>query len=820
MKLFERFGDSGFHSCITTTFGIDFDAYESIALPRLRGANCFNNMLLVDSRMLTYALDGASRLPEYAGRHYTVTGVDAKAVFHPKITLQLGRRSGRAIISSANMTASGLAGNLELAGQITCTHEPLGEARLIAAVWAYLESVLGDQDQALAHQLEWLRVRTPWLLDIDPASEIVNLADGTAAALLTGNGNTAGIGTRFTALVDGERVERLVVLGPYWDEDLSSLIALASALTPSKLVILIDRKTQLFPGPAARSLKGAELFDLNAFGMGRFIHAKAIIVETELADHVLFGSANCTAAALGTGNYVGANQEACLYRRLPSRSILATLGLDKIIDGGVAVRPDELPAYREDEPLPLAEAAQRSPGRFECAFDTLFWHPPRAGDIPASIELLNSAGDRLPIKLTPLNGDGEKPRRFQMSNAKVRPAFARLRFVDEQLSAPAIVALVDALRETIREARGKKAEAAAFQLSGETEEGLWLWEVLNDLEVAELAQREQSPAAQRRRTGPSGDEIEEQHQTLEYEEFIKGRRPKFEDRSFARNSLAGSELSLVRDFLNRVLMIGDDSSTNDVPDEHSVAYGLDLGDEAADAAGALEHGEDFAAAPGPVDEAAEQKEAERKRAVRARATRDQITHAVESFSVCLKEKVQVGKIGSIDALRLRAMLMIIVTAAQPRDGGRDPSSLQVLRLNNEADGWPRLIGRLLYAFFGGNCPAIRHLKVEAIHDQLPDDILEGWATALWAVQAGISAVKTRRSLKLKQGTEQQLIRLAEQIYARTGLCPQEFDRGVVHKVFTGLNDRFAPRLGLRAEQLLIAHEASGRSNSSLDQRPV
>jgi hypothetical protein len=818
VKLYERFGDSGFHSCITTTFGIDFDAYESITLPRLRGANCFNNMLLVDSRMLTYALDGASRLPEHAGRHYTVTGVDAKAVFHPKITLQLGRRSGRAIISSANMTASGLAGNLELAGQITCTQEPLGEARLIAAVWAYLESVLGDQDQALAHQLEWLRVRTPWLLDIDPASEIVNLADGTAAALLTGNGNAAGIGTRFTALVDGERVERLVVLGPYWDEDLSSLIALASALTPSKLAILIDRKTELFPAHAARSLKSAELFDLNEFGMGRFIHAKAIIVETELADHVLFGSANCTVAALGTGNYVGANHEACLYRRLPPRSILAALGLDKVIDEGIAVRPDELPAYRKEEPLPLAEAAQRSPGRFECAFDTLFWHPPRAGDIPASIELLNSAGDRLPIKLTPLNGDGEKPRRFQMSSAKVRPAFARLRFIDEQLSAPAIVALVDALRETIREARGKKAEAAAFLLSDETEEGLWLWEVLNDLEVAELAQREQSPAAQRRRASSCADEIEEQHQTFEYEEFIKGRRPKTEGPSFARNSLAGSELSLVRDFLNRVLMMGDDLSTNDVQDEHDVAFGLDLGDETADAAGALEHGEDFAAAPGPVDEAAEQKEAERGRVVRARATRDQIIHAIEAFSVRLKEKMQADKIGSIDALRLRAMLMIIVTAAQPRDGGRDPTSLQVLPLNNEADGWPRLIGRLLYAFFGGNCPAIRHLKVEAIHDQLPDDILESWATALWAVQAGISAVKTRRSLK--QGAEQQLMRLAEQIYARTGLHPHEFGRGVEHKVFTGLNDRFAPRLGLRAEQLLIAHEASGRAVGSLDQRPV
>jgi hypothetical protein len=37
MRLYEHYGDSGFHTCIATTFGLDFDAYENIVLPRLRG---------------------------------------------------------------------------------------------------------------------------------------------------------------------------------------------------------------------------------------------------------------------------------------------------------------------------------------------------------------------------------------------------------------------------------------------------------------------------------------------------------------------------------------------------------------------------------------------------------------------------------------------------------------------------------------------------------------------------------------------------------------------------------------------------------------
>ena len=95
MKLYERFADKTYHTSIATTFGIDFDAYESIVLPRLRGAGCRNNIVIADSCMLTHALRGASILPRQAGKLYTVSGASAPGVFHPKVFLQLGRREGR-----------------------------------------------------------------------------------------------------------------------------------------------------------------------------------------------------------------------------------------------------------------------------------------------------------------------------------------------------------------------------------------------------------------------------------------------------------------------------------------------------------------------------------------------------------------------------------------------------------------------------------------------------------------------------------------------------------------------------------------------------
>ena len=90
MKLFNYFAAGGFHTSIVSTFGVDFDAYEAIALPRLRDAGCNNNVVLADTRMLAQALADDARRPKFAGRRYSVVGAHCAGVFHPKLTLQLG----------------------------------------------------------------------------------------------------------------------------------------------------------------------------------------------------------------------------------------------------------------------------------------------------------------------------------------------------------------------------------------------------------------------------------------------------------------------------------------------------------------------------------------------------------------------------------------------------------------------------------------------------------------------------------------------------------------------------------------------------------
>jgi hypothetical protein len=661
MKLYERFGDTGFHTTLMTSFGVDFDAYENVVLSRLRGSGCHNNMLISDRAMLTYALEGASAAPRAAGRLYSVTGARAQAVFHPKIVLQLGRKRGRLIVISANMTAPGLAGNLEIGAAVECTAEESAERRLIAAAWRYLTRVFDAEDQAVAQQLSWMRARTSWLFDTEPAETILTLQDGTPAAFLASD-QPEGIAARFVRFAGQEEVQRLIVISPYWDNELEALRYLSEQLTPVELVILIDPDRALFPAAALDALPQVRLLDLRNFSEGRFVHAKAIIAQTAGADHVLFGSANCTVAALGTGQFPGTNEEACLYRCLTPQSATASLKLDKILAEAPALSATALPAQDPGRELPLEEMTRRFPGRFECLFDTLFWWPPAgATDEHTAITLFDTDGQKLACTLTPLPGGSDDKRRFRIAGTAARPAFARLRFEDGTSSARAIVALIDELKNIAREPRSRKVGLAITQLDDETEEGLWLLEVLDQLEAAEAAQAGDDPIRRERARKADTPESEGAAETLPYEQFIAGRRLRSDERALDRSSLAGSEMSMVRAFLNRILAVGSGSSEAAEEDgEDAVARALGLGDEIADAAQAIESGEEFSTEPKHGNESEEERA--RRQASRCRAKREQILAAVEAFDERIRAGAVGDALGPFEVLRLRAMLMIVASA--------------------------------------------------------------------------------------------------------------------------------------------------------------
>ncbi len=497
MILYETLGDRGYHTAILTTFAIDFDAFETLALNRLRGAWCRNVIAIADAGMVGLALERPAANPRVAGVRYLLAKAVSRGagVFHPKLVLQIGRERGRMIVASANATAAGLAGNLEVACTVECDATDSGEQRLVAAGWRYVLEFLDARQQTVADKMNWARERTPWLARAVPADGAVQLSDGTHAAFLCA-GENRGIANQFAALVGGEPITQLVVLSPYWDHDLGSVEALSRALAPSEIVAIVDTEQALFPGVALKGTDGMRVAQLRGFDLkrfpdhnNRFVHAKLLIATSSEADHVLAGSANCTAAALADRSGGGANEEACLYRRLPSGFILENLGLSSVASGE-GLDPAIIPPFQQDEPIPLWDASARNPGAFERVYERIVWWPPSAalshavatGD--AELEILDRSRQPISFLLEPVPAgwSGDKPRWLRPEPDAPQSVYGRLCFSDGSVTGLAIVASVELLRSETREQLGPRAERAAALLDVETEEGLWLLEALNALE--------------------------------------------------------------------------------------------------------------------------------------------------------------------------------------------------------------------------------------------------------------------------------------------------------------------------------------------------
>ena len=120
-----------------------------------------------------------------------------------------------------------------------------------------------------------------------------------------------------------------------------------------------------------------------------------------------------------------------------------------------------------------------------------------------------------------------------------------------------------------------------------------------------------------------------------------------------------------------------------------------------------------------------------------RANREQLIAAVDDLADIVAGKAASKGLRCVDLLRLRAMLMILATAAW--DGVSPPkNSLQVLPPAGDTEAaWPRLFGKVLFAYFGGR-KAIQTLVLDGFYDQIPDDILECWASCIWAIQASLA----------------------------------------------------------------------------------
>jgi hypothetical protein len=442
-SLFKDLARTGWHSSIMTTYSVDPAFYDGSVEYRLRTYGCENNILMADAGMLKRALTATPEAFKNAGRRYAIVPVQARGAFHPKLHLRLGIDGARLIVGSANATAAGWGSNHEIVTAFDWTRKTEDDTvaalgPLIRRAYDYLatwlEAVPGG---ALDFKLRLHWRDSPWLADLAPNAQPIELPDGSAIDLMFERGGDApGMLPRLHALISGEIAQRLIVISPYWDASLGGLRELQRGLNRCATVVALNPALNEFPVTALDASTSTTFAAIRDGDDGRrFLHAKIIVIQTEKADHVLFGSANCSDDAMGGAEIRARNAEVSVYRRFPPGAALSLLDLDlsRIIDASAIAppHPDKQPAESDGNAVPA--------GAIEIVEKSLTWWPP-SGSKPAGAHII-VAGQEAPT--API-GNGQF--RAELTGELVYPLVARVRFSDGRVSDPVIIHDETALR--------------------------------------------------------------------------------------------------------------------------------------------------------------------------------------------------------------------------------------------------------------------------------------------------------------------------------------------------------------------------------------
>ena len=441
LSLFDDFKRTGFHSSVLTTFSVDPAFYDASVQYRLRAMGCQNNILLADAAMLTQAIDQMPDAFINAGRKYLIVPVAVGGAYHPKIALRYGTSKARLNIGSANVTSAGWGSNQEVVSALSWSNALDNrdndiQLTLIAKAHDWLMKRMSEtKDSDLLYKLDLLEAQSSWLKNAPLPIGIQSFSNGTQIDLLISDrAAPTGLSDQFISAVEGE-VERLVIISPYWDKDLTALSRLHTAFGGPKTHIFVstgsevERRQSTFP-VEKWNLKPAPIFHpMGSSDEHRFLHAKLIMAQTEHYDYLIYGSANCTVAALGISQKPGTNTEAVIYRRLPRGTIEHQLELDF----GVELQSSDIPSPVREE-NENSKPVQFDPGKIERRDRQLIWSCP--DDIPAHGSSFHVGDERVQTQFV----QGRRPFIYIDDELIAATIITRIELADGRISKPVIVA--------------------------------------------------------------------------------------------------------------------------------------------------------------------------------------------------------------------------------------------------------------------------------------------------------------------------------------------------------------------------------------------
>lgn len=231
IKLPELF-EGGWQHALILTYGLNALFFEN-AIMSMLGTSCRNRIILADGRRYLDACHGYAdnNLVRYLNQRYVAEGIYTRHAAHAKLILLTHPERGRLLVGSGNLDLSGYASGGEQFTRYDWLPQEQATLPAFQTAWELIR-YLADTDlisetarsQLLHLENDCAWINAPMLSNWRPIRH--NLYESFLA--------------QFVAAINGELVEELIIMTPFYDQQAYALQQMLVQLEPQKVTVIVQ----------------------------------------------------------------------------------------------------------------------------------------------------------------------------------------------------------------------------------------------------------------------------------------------------------------------------------------------------------------------------------------------------------------------------------------------------------------------------------------------------------------------------------------------------------------------------------------------------
>ena len=269
---------------LMTTFNFEISFFERNVLNKLYDNGIRKVSLFVDNKEYLKAIEETEL--SYIGKRYIVTPVIMNSSFHPKVILLLGKTKARLIVGSWNLTTNGYFINNEVGNCFDYDENHPENLSLIKRAMDFFLEINNSTDKRDSRLIESITNYPYYNLNNDVSNDTYFLSNMSESIIEQVKNRIEG------------KVNTIDIAVPYYDNELTGLRYIEELYPNNKINLFIQNERNTFPEKYA---KNYSINIYNQFSDNKsyhFYHGKVIRFNTDNRSYILYGSANCTQAAL------------------------------------------------------------------------------------------------------------------------------------------------------------------------------------------------------------------------------------------------------------------------------------------------------------------------------------------------------------------------------------------------------------------------------------------------------------------------------------------------------------------------------------------